>query len=192
MSDIIYVNTTRYVYFDNDGEITSISNQYIEGGTYLKVDVDQVMNIISAKEPMSNYVVMFDAVTKQNVIRHRFIEEDMQFDINNQIYKVPTDNIVRPDFTLQQDIKNRRWNFILDPVLATNLKKHTVRFSSKLQFSITSNNDPHNLYHYFVIDLETLKEDYNIPFVSDLELDSSNVSVYTTKRLETYYHEVIE
>lgn len=192
MDEIIYVQTKRYVYFDNDGEILSISNQNKTDGSYIEVDMDQVINLITGKEVLSNYVVMFDPVTKQNVIRHRFIEEELQFDINNQIYKVPTEELARPDFTLQQDIKNKRWNFILDNLLQENLKKQTVRFSSKLNFSITSKNDPHNLYQYFTIDLETLTENYSIPFVSEIELDIDQISVYTTKRLETYYHEVIE
>lgn len=192
MDEIIYVQTKRYVYFDNDGEILSISNQNKTEGSYIETDVDQVINLITGKEVLSNYVVMFDPVTKQNVIRHRFIEEELQFDINNQIYKVPTEELARPDFTLQQDIKNKRWNFILDNLLQENLKKQTVRFSSKLNFSITSKNDPHNLYQYFTIDLETLTENYSIPFVSEIELDIDQISVYTTKRLETYYHEVIE
>lgn len=192
MDEIIYVQTKRYVYFDNDGEILSISNQNKTEGSYIETDVDQVINLITGKEVLSNYVVMFDPVTKQNVIRHRFIEEELQFDINNQIYKVPTEKLARPDFTLQQDIKNKRWNFILDNLLQENLKKQTVRFSSKLNFSITSKNDPHNLYQYFTIDLETLTENYSIPFVSEIELDIDQISVYTTKRLETYYHEVIE
>lgn len=192
MDEIIYVQTKRYVYFDNDGEILSISNQNKTDGSYIEVDMDQVINLITGKEVLSNYVVMFDPVTKQNVIRHRFIEEELQFDINNQIYKVPTEELARPDFTLQQDVKNKRWNFILDNLLQENLKKQTVRFSSKLNFSITSKNDPHNLYQYFTIDLETLTENYSIPFVSEIELDIDQISVYTTKRLETYYHEVIE
>ena len=192
MDEIIYVQTKRYVYFDNDGEILSISNQNKNEGSYIETDVDQVINLITGKEVLSNYVVMFDPVTKQNVIRHRFIEEELQFDINNQIYKVPTEKLARPDFTLQQDVKNKRWNFILDNLLQENLKKQTVRFSSKLNFSITSKNDPHNLYQYFTIDLETLTENYSIPFVSEIELDIGQISVYTTKRLETYYHEVIE
>lgn len=192
MDEIIYVQTKRYVYFDNDGEILSISNQNKTEGSYIETDVDQVINLITGKEVLSNYVVMFDPVTKQNVIRHRFIEEELQFDINNQIYKVPTEKLARPDFTLQQDVKNKRWNFILDNLLQENLKKQTVRFSSKLNFSITSKNDPHNLYQYFTIDLETLTENYSIPFVSEIELDIDQISVYTTKRLETYYHEVIE
>lgn len=192
MSDIIYVQTKRYVYFDAEGEILSISNQNTSEGSFVEVEIDQVINLITGKEVLSNYVVMFDPVTKQNVIRHRFIEEELQFDINNQIYKVPTIAGPRPDFTLQQDIKNKRWNFVLDSVLQENLKKQTVRFSSKLNFSITSKNDPHNLYQYFVVDLENLDPEYAIPFVSESELDIDAVSVYTTKRLETYYHEVVK
>ena len=192
MSDIIYVQTKRYVYFDAEGEIVSISNQNTSEGSFVEVEIDQVINLITGKEVLSNYVVMFDPVTKQNVIRHRFIEEELQFDINNQIYKVPTIVGPRPDFTLQQDIKNKRWNFVLDTVLQENLKKQTVRFSSKLNFSITSKNDPHNLYQYFVVDLENLDPEYAIPFVSESELDIDAVSVYTTKRLETYYHEVVK
>src|SRR6056300_1202409 len=160
MSDIIYVQTKRYVYFDAEGEILSISNQNISEGSFVEVEIDQVINLITGKEVLSNYVVMFDPVTKQNVIRHRFIEEELQFDINNQINKVPTVAVPRPDFTLQQDIKNKRWNFVLDTVLQQNLKKQTVRFSSKLNFSITSKNDPHNLYQYFVVDLENLDPEY--------------------------------
>ena len=192
MSDIIYVQTKRYVYFDAEGEILSISNQNTSEGSFVEVEIDQVINLITGKEVLSNYVVMFDPVTKQNVIRHRFIEEELQFDINNQIYKVPTIVGPRPDFTLQQDIKNKRWNFVLDTVLQENLKKQTVRFSSKLNFSITSKNDPHNLYQYCVVDLENLDPEYAIPFVSESELDIDAVSVYTTKRLETYYHEVVK
>ena len=135
---------------------------------------------------------MYDPVTKQNVVRHRFIEEEIQFDINNQIHKVPTTPVLRPDFTLQQDIKNRRWNLKLDDVLEESIKNQTVKFSSKLNFSITKRNDPHTLYNYFVVDLEDFNVGYNIPFASDLELDVDDVSVYTTKRLETYYHEVLE
>lgn len=113
MNEVIYVQSKRYVYFDNDGEITSISNQNKQEGSFVVANLEDVMNIVAAKEPMSNYVVMFDPITKQNVIRHRFIEEEIQFDINNQIYKVPTNVDCRPDFTLQQDIKNKRWNFCL-------------------------------------------------------------------------------
>jgi len=186
------VPTTRFVYFDEAGEITAISNNKQNNDRFIVVDLNEVYNLIVGKEVLSNYIVMYDPITKQNVLRHRFIEEEIQFDINNQIYKVPTVSVMRPDFTLQQDTKNYRWNLKLDEVLEESIKNQTVKFSSKLNFSITKRNDPHVLYNYFIVDLENYSPHYNIPFASDLELDVDNVSVYTTKRLETYYHEVLE
>tara|TARA_R110000772_G_scaffold87581_1_gene182535 strand:+ start:154 stop:735 length:582 start_codon:yes stop_codon:yes gene_type:complete len=191
-NEIIYVPTSRYVYFDNAGEITSVSNRNDLEGTYVTVELNEVLNLITGKEVISNYVVLYDTVTKQHVVRSRYVEEEIQFNINNQIYKLPTVRPERPDFTLQQDIKNKRWNLILDKSLADNLKAQTVKFTSALNFSITSKNDPHNLYQYFVVDLNNITENYSIPFVSGLELDEHQISVYTTKRLETYYHEVLQ
>jgi hypothetical protein len=191
-NEIIYVPTSRYVYFDNAGEITSVSNRNDLEGTYVTVELNEVLNLITGKEVISNYVVLYDTVTKQHVVRSRYVEEEIQFNINNQIYKLPTVRPERPDFTLQQDIKNKRWNLILDKSLADNLKAQTVKFTCYLIFIIKIKHDPHNLYQYFVVDLNNITENYSIPFVSGLELDEHQISVYTTKRLETYYHEVLQ
>jgi len=44
-----------------------------------------------------------------------------------------------------------------------------------------------------VIDLSELDENgFEVPFTSQIELDANALSVYTTKRLETYYHEVLQ
>ena len=190
---LLYVPTVRYVYFDSSGEITSISNRNTEEGNFIEVELNEVINLITAKEPVGKYIVLFDTVTKKHVLRSRFIEEEIQFDINNQVYKVPVEKPERPDFTLVQDIKNQKWFLKLDPSLKENLKNKTVQFTNSLNFSVTKQNDPHILYNFFVIDLKTIsEEDIEIPFTSEFELDSNAISVYTTKRLETYYHEVLE
>jgi hypothetical protein len=60
-------------------------------------------------------------------------------------------------------------------------------------FSITKYNDPHILERVVVLRLTELveKTSVKIPFETDIELDSSALSVYTVKRLESYQHEVI-
>lgn len=185
------IPTTRYVYFDQDGEITAIANNKQGDVNFIVVNIDDVYNLITGKEVLSNYNVLFDPVVKKHVLRNKFIEEDIQFDINNQIYKIPTSKPKRPDFTIQQDCVNKCWKVKLDSLLEENLKSESLDFSTKLNISITSKNDPHNLHQYFTVDLKTYN-DLEIPFVSDLELDVTKISVYTTKRLETYYHEVLE
>lgn len=190
---ILYVPTKRYVYFDSTGEILSVANRNDAEGNYIEVELDEVINLITAKEPVSKYVVLFDTLTKKHVLRPRFIEEEIQFDINNQVYKLPTVKPERPDFTVVQDVKQKKWFLKLDDSIKENIKNKTVQFTNSLNFSITKHNDPHILYNTFVIDLKTISDnDVEVPFASDFELDSSAISVYTTKRLETYYHEVIE
>lgn len=190
---ILYVPTVRYVYFNEVGEIISISNRNDTEGNYIKVELNEIINLVTAKEPVNKYIVLFDTITKKHVLRSRFIEEEIQFDINKQVYKVPTEKPERPDFTLLQDTKQKQWILKLDDSIKENIKNKTVQFTNSLNFSITKHNDPHILYNFFIIDLKLIStDDVKIPFSSDFELDANEISVYTTKRLETYYHEVLE
>ena len=56
-------------------------------------------------------------------------------------------------------------------------------------FSITKENDPHELYRVLQINLNSL-EDYKIPMIYNEELLEN--SVYTLKRFESYSIEVIQ
>jgi len=189
----LYVSNERYVYFDDTGNLIRISNKDNIEGNYITVQLDDVMSMITGAEGMEKYVVLFDTVTKQNVLRSRYIEEEIQFDINSQIYQLPTIKPNRPDFTIQQDIPNKVWRLILDETLQYNLKQKSLKFTSALNISITKKNDPHHLHNSFVIDLSELDENgFEVPFTSQIELDANALSVYTTKRLETYYHEVLQ
>ena len=119
----LYVSNERYVYFDDTGNLIRISNKDNIEGNYITVQLDDVMSMITGAEGMEKYVVLFDTVTKQNVLRSRYIEEEIQFDINSQIYQLPTIKPNRPDFTIQQDIPNKVWRLILDETLQYNLNK---------------------------------------------------------------------
>lgn len=189
---MLYVSNERYVYFKENGELISVSNRNDLEGNFITVQLQDVMGIITGSEIMDNYIVLFDTVTKQNVLKSRIIEEEIQFDVNSQIYKLPTNKPNRPDFTIQQDISNKVWRLKLDETLQYNLKANILKFTSLLNISITKKNDPHQLYKSFIIDISQLDDDgFEVPFTSQIELDATALSVYTTKRLETYYHEVL-
>ena len=72
---MLQLSTTRYVYFDEEGSITQIGNSFKEGSNYIKVDYDEVANLITGKEVVSNYVVIFDNLTKAHKLMNRFIED---------------------------------------------------------------------------------------------------------------------
>ena len=182
------VITERYVYFDEIGNIEKISNHNNDEGQYVKTSIEDVYDIMSGIKTMDSFFVIFDSVQKKHIIKSRFVEDEIKFNINDQIYKIPQTKIDRPDLTVKQNILKKQWDIELDPMLDENIKNRKLIFSSAYNFSVCGKNDPHNFYQYFQIDLNNIK---SIPFVSDYELDIGSVSVYTTKRLDTYYHEVI-
>jgi len=190
---MLEVNNKRYVYFDEDGNITSIKNNYKELGNYIVVDIEDVYNLITGKEVVSNYVVLFDTVTKQHILSHRYIEDEYQFDINDQIYLVPANNKNRPDVIITHNKNEKKWTVELDRAIQDNLLSNKLSFRSDMGFSITKAHDPHVLYQYIYCAIDDLKNGkVEVNFASDLELDSSAVSVYTIKRFEKYSYEVSE
>lgn len=189
---MLEVNKNRYIYFDEDGNITAIKNNYKDLGSYIIVSIDDVYDLVTGKEVVSNYVVLFDTVTKQHKLTHRYIEEEYQFDINDQIYQLPKDNNERPDLTVIHNKDKKQWIVKLDAAIRDNLQSKKLSFRTDLGFSITKKNDPHVLYQYLYVKMDELtSDDVIFNFASDLELDSSAVSVYTTKRFKEYSYEVL-
>lgn len=188
---MITLQTDKFIYFDEAGEILAVRSTNKEPGNFIQVKIEQIESLITGKEMLNSYMVIFDTVTKQNVLRHKFIEDEIQFNINNQIYEIPRADVIRPDFTIQQDISNKKWVLKLDSVVKDYAQ--TVSYDTPIALSITARNDPHQLERYIIVALkELVKQDYEMSFDSELELDPNGISVYTTKRLETYYHEVLE
>lgn len=189
----LYVPITKYVYFDNDGNLLSISNTNKDEGNFVEVDPSDVENLIKGKEQFSQYCVIFDTLTKNFVLKHRFNDEDRVFNINNQIHKLFRAEGIRSDLELTQDIKNKKWIFVLDETIRENFKSKNIFIEKPLYFSLTEFNNPHILERILKITVKDLIENdsVEIPFETDLELDPDALSVYTIKRFETYHHEVI-
>tara|TARA_R110000868_G_scaffold102091_1_gene281123 strand:- start:60720 stop:61307 length:588 start_codon:yes stop_codon:yes gene_type:complete len=189
---IIYIPTERYVYFDDDGNLLSVSNANTDEGMCLKVELADVINLISGKEQFSHYQVIFDTLKKTYILKHVFNEEVIQLDVNSSIYKIPKLKIERPDLTIIQDIKNKEWVFSLDVAIRDNFLGKNLHLDKTLYFNITRYNDPHQLEKIFTISINELLINDTVKFAFDLEieLDVNALSVYTTKRLETYCHEV--
>lgn len=188
---VLYVSTKRYVYFDDDGNLTAVSNVNTEPGNYIEVEFADIVNLITGKEQFFHYYVAFDTVSKSYVLKHKFNEEEFTFDVNNQIYKIPR-NDTRTDIKIVQDIKNKKWKIILDDIIRSNFKSKKMIFTKSLNFSFTAYNEPHQLEKFIVVDLNQLIEsNLEIKFENQIELDPNALSVYTIKRLETYSHEVL-
>jgi hypothetical protein len=193
-TDILYISNKKFVYFNEDGNLLSVGNSNTDEGLYLEVDTAEVYNLITGQEQFHAYQVIFDTIKKSYVLKHRSDDDEVVFDINTQVHRVPTriSSEYRPDLTIVQDTKNLKWIFKLDESIKENLKTKQVSWDRPLMFSITRFNDPHQLERYIIIRLTDLvNSDFEIIFENQIEQMSNLLSVYTIKRFETYYHEVI-
>jgi hypothetical protein len=188
---LLYVSTKRYVYFDEEGNLTAVSNVNTEPGNYVEVEFADIENLITGKEHFFHYYIAFDTASKSYVLKHKLNEEDFTFDVNNQIYKIPNSS-ARTDIKIIQDIPNKKWTIVLDEIIRDNFKSKKMIFTKSLNFSFTRYNDPHQLEKFLTIELNSLiEQDLHIDFENQIELDPNALSVYTIKRLETYSHEVL-
>lgn len=190
---VIYIQTQRYVYFDDNGNILSVSNSNTSPGNCIQVESSEIDTLLSGKEQFWHYHVIFDTIKKAYVLKHVFNDEAINLDINVDIHKVTRKQIDRPDLIVQQNIKHKVWRFKLDNSIRDNFRTKNMHLNSVLSFSISRYNDLHQLERYVKLSISDLidNEVVEIPFEDDIELDSHALSVYTTQKLETYFHEVI-
>jgi hypothetical protein len=188
----IIIPTKKYVYFDNNGNILSISGSNTSDGQFVEVDLNDVINLINGTENITSYIVVYDISKKTYVLKEKFSNEEIIFNVNDQIHQVPKIKSTSPDISIIQNIKYKTWNFLIDTTLKENLLSQNLSLDKILYFHITRKNDPHELYRTLTVNIATLVEDpaFSIEFTSENELDDSNISVYTVKRLQSYYHGV--
>jgi hypothetical protein len=188
----IIIPTKKYVYFDNNGNILSISGSNTSDGQFVEVDLNDVINLINGTENITSYIVVYDISKKTYVLKEKFSNEEIIFNVNDQIHQVPKIKSTSPDIGIIQNIKYKTWNFLIDTTLKENLLSQNLSLDKILYFHITRKNDPHELYRTLTVNIATLVEDpaFSIEFTSENELDDSNISVYTVKRLQSYYHGV--
>jgi hypothetical protein len=195
MNDIIIkIPTQKYVYFDDNGNLISVSNTNTEPGNFIQVELFEIENILTGKEQFWHYQVIFDTIKKTYVLKHMFNNEKINLDVNVDVHKITRNKVDRSDLVVIQNIKGKKWQFCLDEAIKENFKTKKIHLDKTLTFSITRYNDPHQLEKFFTMRIvELLVNDYvEFEFESEIELDPTALSVYTTKRLETYLHEVTE
>jgi hypothetical protein len=192
INDQIVIPTDRYVYYDSEGEIISVSNTNDIEGNYIVLPLEKVMNFLTGKESASSYIVVYDTLVKQHVLKLKYHADETAFRINDDIFKVEKTSEQKPDLTITQDLKNKKWVFNIDRGLKSYLKSQSFAYNKKLQFSVTKKNDPNELYHLMIINFKDLvdNEVVEIPFKYQSEESADDISVYTTKRFETYVYEV--
>jgi len=178
-----------YVCFDHSsGEILRITNEVGNTDNYVEVDIDDIKTLQTGQEPTSLYIVEYNAKSKTFEFKAKNNFEIDSLDVNDLIYQIPANNSVDSDLTLVQDFDNTCWKIFIGKDLKNNLNDQGISLNMKLHFSITAKDDPNVPYKIFVVDFaESFKKNYAVlPFTENFEHNLDDVSVYTTRRFNTY------
>jgi len=190
-NSIIYITTQRYIYFDATGNILSVSNNNNTLGNNIKVEFNQVESLISGKEHFHHYRVIFDTITNTYVLFNVCNEGNLIFSIDLAIHKISQTLTKIPDLIITQDTVTRVWKFELNKAIRENFQ--TLNVEPLLTFSISKYNDLHQLEQFISLPIEKLISDcvVTVPYESSIPVGLTKMSIYTTKRLNTYYHKVL-
>jgi len=183
-----------YVYFNKDtGNITSVSNEVTEDSSYVTVPLADVMSILEGKEPASNYIVQYNPKTKVLEFVSRFEYVLDSYSVNDFIFELPVTETQDPDITLIQDIPNTCWKVQIGKELKSNLRSKGVSLNASMMFSVTAKDDPNILYKTLFVDFGKMVNDsyYVIPFSMPFETTDESLSVYTSRRFDTYQYKRI-
>jgi len=178
-----------YVTFNKDtGDVLSVGNELDSNASYITVPLSNVVSILEGTEPTRNYMVQYNPKTKtlEFVSRFEHVYDDVT--VNEFIYNIPETEIKDPDILLIQDIPNTCWKVKVGKKLKTNLRSKGISLNANIMFSITAKNDPNILYKTLFIDFGRMVNDnyYIIPFTMPFETVNESISVYTSRRFDTY------
>lgn len=191
--DVLFVPTTKYVYFDDFGEIISVANSNKVKGNFIEVEQGAVVDIINGIEQPSSYCVIYDGIEKKYILKNKNLEEIYSITVRDNIHEICEFNLIDADIFIKQNTIDKKWTIELNQQVINNvISTNKSFFNTNLHFAITRRNDPHELYRNFSISFEQLIDSsVDIPFASQEECSVDKVSVYTIKKFKKYSREAV-
>jgi plasmid maintenance system killer protein len=152
---------------------------YYNNENVIEADLSSIHETITYKDLKLNLIKTTDLKNGQTILSGK------------QLYQVRVDR--EYDIIVQQNTQNKTWTMMINPYTKKFLQTSGYKPTERLYFSVTSKYDPNILYRSLEFTVGDLLSDKTsvIPFITDLEQDSTDVSIYTAKYFDSYAHEVI-
>ena len=178
-----------FIKFEKDtGKILRIGPSQNGDENTIQVPLSDVISLVEGKERFRDYKVEYNTKTKMlelMSIHDQFMD---QSSVNDFIYEIPTDEIEDPDILVIQDVPNTCWKIQIGKELKKNIRSKGVTLNSNILFSITAKGDPNVLYKTLSAHFGTMVGDnyFIAPFDMPFEHTQEPISIYTSRRLDTY------
>ncbi len=176
-----HVVTHFYVHYDNDGKVHLVSNVKDENFNNFEIGIDLIPNFIRGFKDCTKYKIDYFFNINAGLITDTEEQEDL-IKTDYILHEVPKINLETCDITFEHNATNKTWTVFAAPQAAERLA-----IVLTVPFYICKKNDPYYLIASHVAKASDLVNGIVIfDFVSDLELDFSNISVYTFKKFRDY------
>jgi hypothetical protein len=184
----VTIITDRYVHFDSNGQITKISREPDNIDESVKVEFEKVKGLLQGRESLVDYRVEYDFLEKKYILKHVNTWKEDQL---KDAFMLEIQNDVNPDVTILQDKVNKTWKLVLGNDLQKAMKEQNLIIDPTVQcYSVTKKYDPNVLYR--LLKFKKQDNEYVVPFENDFEVDTLELSIYTTRKFSTYSYEVID
>ena len=176
----------RFVCFEDNGNIYKITNKPDERFQNLELDFAEVEDFITGKKSLLEHKVEFDFIEKKYSIKsQKQVNEDKL--MWSFLYEIPIVQPQEKQIVITKNNVDKQWKISLDDEFKAHLETQKISIDiTNYFFSVTKQGDPNILYKLLRFD-ETLQ----LPFTEDFEFDDLDISVYTTRRFDSYFLEVV-
>jgi uncharacterized protein YuzE len=174
------MSTDMFVYYDESGNVTGISNEKNESLMYAKVDESKVTEFLSGAKDFSKYKIDYFTFNKEDHKEEPLIEIPA-----NLIYVVPfvkKEDII--EIVITHDKENKTWSFNLNESGVDIVKKQNL--FKPYRFYIIKDNNPQFLLSTIELTGEELLESPTIAFKSKFENHVKTVGIATMKEFNSY------
>jgi hypothetical protein len=186
MSVFMGVNNDRFVVFDDQGDIQSIGRYEDAAYNNLKVDFEQVRNLVEGRESLFNFKVEYDFIEKRYVLKNKHDHEQDQLK-ESFLYEIPYTKS-QTEVKIIKDNVNQVWKLLIDPKILEGIQTGSLHADPRDQYySVTRKYNANFLHRVLKFD-----ETSEIPFEYNFEFDNIPTSVYTVRKFSTYSIEVID
>lgn len=176
----------RYVCFEDDGSIYKVTNKPDDRFQNLEVDFEEVEDFITGKCSLLEHKVEFDFIEKKYIIKNQKQLNDDKL-MWAFLYELPIQEPNEKQVIISKNNTDKCWKLSIDKNFEKQLQDQKIAIDlTNYIFSVTKQNDPNVLYKLLKFD-----ESLQIPFSDKFEFDDDNISVYTTRRFDSYFFEVV-
>jgi hypothetical protein len=172
--------TCMFVYYNESGNITAISNEKNDSLLYVEVPESKVVDFISGAKDFSKYRIDYFTFNKEDY------KEEPLIDIpTNLIYIIPfSKKEDEKDITVVHDKETKTWSFTLNESGMDIVKKQNS--FKPYRFYIIKDNNPQFLLSTIELTGDELLQSPIVPFKSKFENHVNTVGIATMKEFNSY------